>query len=340
MATARSSASSTRKSFAFDEGCLTPSLYRPFTRQWLYFSRDFNEVVSQMPRIFPSESAVNRVIQVSGKGVREPFSVSMACALIDLNFTPSGGAQCFPLYWYDGECQPEGDDPQGGLFTKASVAKGGLRDGITDEALAHFQAAYPDEAFTKDDLFYYVYGLLHSKDYRERFADNLSKQLPRIPAVKQAADFWAFVEAGRRLGDLHCDFDSAALYPVTFARGDTGLAPPADPVSFYRVEKMKHGGKRPNVDKSTVIYNANITVTGIPLEAYDYVVNGKSAIDWVMERQCVKTDKASGIVNDANRFAIETMNDPAYPLKLLQRVITVSLETMKIVRGLPKLEIE
>jgi predicted helicase len=213
------------------------------------------------------------------------------------------------------------------------------RDAITDKGLAHFQAAYPSDTITKDDLFHYVYGLLHSEDYHSRFADNLSKQLPRIPAVKKAADFWAFVEAGRKLGDLHCDFDSAEPFPITIAQGALSLAHIPDPVKFYRVEKMKFGGKRPKTDKTTVIYNANITMTGIPLEAYDYVVNGKPALEWVMERQCVKTDKASGIVNDANRYANETVGDPAYPLLLFQRVITVSLETMKIVRGLPNLEI-
>ena len=103
---------------------------------------------------------------------------------------------------------------------------------------------------------------------------------------------------------------------------------------------MKFGGKRPNQDKTTVHYNPRITMTGIPLEAYDYVVNGKPALEWVMERQAVTKDKASGIVNDANRYAIETMGDPAYPLKLFQRVITVSLETMKIVDSLPKLDLQ
>lgn len=112
-----------------------------------------------------------------------------------------------------------------------------------------------------------------------------------------------------------------------------------DPVKFYRVEKMRFAGKRPKLDKTVAHYNPNITITNIPLAAYDYVVNGKSALDWVMERQCVKTDKASGIVNDANDYANETVNDPAYPLQLFQRVITVSLETMQIVRKLPKLEI-
>jgi predicted helicase len=211
------------------------------------------------------------------------------------------------------------------------------RDAITDDGLAHFQAACPSETITKDDIFHYIYGLLHSEDYRARFADNLSKQLPRIPAVKQTANFWAFVEAGRQLGDLHCHYEQVEPYPVTIAQGDLRLANIPDPERFYRVEQMKFAGKRPNLDKSTVIYNANITMTGIPLAAYDYVVNGKPALEWIMERQCVKTDKASGIVNDANRYAIETVGDPTYPLLLFQRVITVSLETMKIVRALPPL---
>ena len=327
------------KAFTFDATCLTPSLYRPFTRQWLYYSRTFNEMVYQMPRIFPmGETAANRVIQIDAKYGGHGMIAIMSEKLPDLHC--NGDSQCFPRYLFDSKAETADDAAQGGLFAAAPAAPGGRRDAITDEGLAHFQAAYPGETIAKDDLFHYVYGLLHSEDYRARFADNLSKQLPRIPAVTQAADFWAFVEAGRRLGDLHCDFDSAEPFPVTIAEGDLRLANIPDPVAFYRVEKMKFGGKRPNLDKTVVHYNPRITITGIPLEAYDYVVNGKPALEWVMERQCVKTDKASGIVNDANRYAIETVGDPAYPLLLFQRVITVSLETMKIVRGLPKLEID
>ena len=143
-----------------------------------------------------------------------------------------------------------------------------------------------------------------------------------------------FSKAGRKLGDLHVNYETVEPYPVTFKEGDLRLADTSDPKSFYRVKKMKFASKQ---DKSTVIYNSNITMQNIPLEAYEYVVNAKSALAWVMERQCVKTDKASGIVNDANDYANETMNNPAYPLELFQRVITVSLETMKIVRSLPKL---
>jgi predicted helicase len=124
--------------------------------------------------------------------------------------------------------------------------------------------------------------------YRERYADNLTKQLPRIPLMKFAADFWAFVEAGRALSDLHVNYESAEPYHVTIKEGDLRLANIADPVSYFRVEKMKFAGKRGTTDKSTVIYNPRITITGIPLEAYNYVVNGKPALEWVMERNASK----------------------------------------------------
>lgn len=321
----------------FREDSLRTSLYRPFTRQWLYFDRFYNNCVYQMPAIFPDGLTTNRVICLSGVGHRGNFSALMAEETPSLNYADMDNNQCFPRYCYSTGIEAADDDRQTGLFEAPSSVSGERRDAITDEGLAHFQAAYPGEAITKDDLFHYVYGLLHSEDYRARYADNLSKQLPRVPTVKQAADFWAFVEAGRRLGDLHCNFDAAEPFPVTIAEGDLRLAHISDPERFYRVEKMKFGGRRPSQDKTTVIYNSNITITGIPEEAYDYVVNGKSALEWVMERQCVKIDKASGIINDANRYAIETAGDPAYPLLLFQRVITVSLETLKIVRGLPPL---
>jgi predicted helicase len=209
------------------------------------------------------------------------------------------------------------------------------RDGITDAGLLHFQAAYPAETITKEDLFYYVYGLLHSPDYRERYADNLAKELPRIPCVKTAAGFWAFSKAGRALAELHLNYETVPMYAGAKIDADGRKLADAD----YRVEKMKVPKVGKEKDLTRLIYNSSISVSGIPPEAYDYVVNGKPALDWVIERQCVKTDKDSGIVNDANDWAIETMHNPRYPLELFLRVITVSLETMKVVRALPALDI-
>lgn len=211
------------------------------------------------------------------------------------------------------------------------------KDAISPEALAHFRAAYPGENITSDDLFYYIYGILHSEDYRTRYANNLMKELPRIPRVATFADFKAFEEAGRKLADLHINFERVPEYTGVQIQEDR-----RDGFSYY-VRQMKYGkipGKTGNAakDKTKLVYNDFITVEGIPLAAQEYVVNKKSALDWVVERACVSVDKASGIVNDFNDYAAEK-NDPRYPLSLFLRVITVSLETMKIVKGLPALTI-
>ncbi|WP_234267608.1 DEAD/DEAH box helicase [Hydrogenophaga sp. NFH-34] len=323
----------------FEPQCLFRSLYRPFTRQWTYFNRQLNERVLQMPRIFPTDGIVNRTICLTGLGESAGFSCLMADSVSNFHFV--AGSQCFPLYLYDGLESEVDDAPpeQSALFgaddQSASTPAAKRRDAITAEGLAHFQSAYPGESISKEDLFYYVYGLLHSPDYRERFADNLGKELPRIPRVKTAADFWAFSKAGRKLADLHLNYETVETYPLTVDSGGKKLTD-AD----YRVEKMRYGkGKGKDKDLTTLHYNDRITLTGIPPEAYDYVVNGKPALDWVVERQGVKTDKDSGIVNDANDWAVETMGNPRYPMELFQRVVTVSLETMKVVRALPPLDI-
>ncbi len=314
----------------FDKNSVAKSVYRPYQKQWVYNDPMFIHRVGQMPQIFPDGSLKNRTIAVTGIGAKY-FSALIVNELPCLDMIEKG--QCFPLKLYE-----KMDGAEDGLFA-AGVPENGYRvkDGISDEGFAHFKVAYPNENITKDDLFYYIYGLLHSEDYRARYADNLSKQLPRIPCVKTTSDFWTFSNAGRALADLHVDYEAVEPYPVTYKEGSLFMddLKPAD----YRVEKMKFGGKGTAKDRTTVIYNHKITMMGIPLAAYDYVVNGKPALEWVMERQCVKTDKDSGIVNDANLYATETVGDPTYPLKLFQRVITVSLKTMKIVNALPKLDI-
>lgn len=318
---------------AFDPGRIVPSLYRPFSKHWLYFDRKLNEMVYQMPLLFPFSGVENRVIGVSASESRSGYSALMADVVPSLHATDMVGSQFFPLYIYDSDGSDADVDLNTSLFAapkKKKTAGPMRRDGITDVGLAHFQSAYPGETITKEDIFYYVYGILHSADYRERYADNLGKELPRIPRVKKADDFWAFSRAGRALGDLHIGFEQVGEYPAH-------IEGPAKPTgASYRVEKMKFGKGK---DKSVIHYNDFVTVRDIPLAAYEYVVNGKSAIEWVMERQSVTTDKASGIGKDANAWATETARAPRYPLSLLLRVITVGLETMKIVKSLPALEI-
>ena len=323
------------KVIKFSTDRVVTACYRPFTKAYFYFDRSCIWSAYQMPRIFPTAAAENLLLCVTGIGARTGFSVLMADALTNRHTMDTG--HCFPLYLYDEPVSADSDTPQSGLFdqhaTKPTTRK--RRDAITDTGLAHFTSAYSGEKIGKEDLFYYIYGLLHSPDYSERYADNLVKELPRIPRVKTAADFWAFSKAGRALADLHLNFETVPMYAG--AKLDTGNKKLSD--ADYLVEKMKvpkAGGKK---DLTRLVYNTHITATGIPPEAYDYVVNGKPALDWVIERQCMKTDKDSGIVNDANDWATETMHNPKYPLELFLRVITVSLETLKIVRSLPALDI-
>ena len=329
----------------FNKSYLRVSSYRPFQKQWLYSDVFFIDRFGLTDKLLPNTQHPNVFIQLSGLGARSGFSVLMNNSIASLDLIEKG--QCFPLYLYE---RTKDDtipfDGANDLFSEKTEAikESGFtrKDGISDGGLKHFQKAYPSESFNKEDIFYYIYGLLHSSEYRERYADNLSKELPRIPCVKAAKDFWHFSQAGRDLAELHVNYETVKPYPVKFDSGKRTIKQLKD--EDFRVTKMKRpkikvDGKSIN-DNSTINYNQAITLSGIPLEAYDYVVNGKAAIEWVMERQAVTTDKKSGIVNDANDWAIETMGNAKYPLELLQRVITVSLETMKIVNGLPALDID
>lgn len=332
---------------SFKPNAIVQGLYRPFTKQWLYFDRSFVNDMALVPRMFPCEEAKNRVIYLSGLGNGgKGFSAIITDSIPDLNMQHSGG-QGFPMYLYEpmGLKSGEASTPQNEMFgdearldesQRIATQQGEflVKHGVTSQAVRHFKDFYECESISKDDLFYYVYGILHSIDYNKRYADNLNKELPRIPAVKKFADFQAFSAAGRKLAELHINYETVEPYKVDIDGGALLLSQFTD--EDYRVTQMKFASK---ADKTRVVYNHRITMSGIPLEAYDYVVNGKPALEWVMERQAVTTHKDSGIVNDANLGATETMGDAAYPLKLFQRVITVSLETMKIVRSLPRLDI-
>ena len=284
-----------------------------------------------MPKIFP-ENCENLIIWATGVGATVPFSIWISGTICSIQQGPAA-VQHFPLYLYE-KADKNSTDHNDLFANQTTPDENGYtrKDGISDAGLAHFQAAYPGESISKEDLFYYIYGLLHSETYRQRYAANLSKELPRIPRVKSAKDFCAFSKAGRQLAQLHLNYETVKMHPATVEGGGKD--------EDYRVTKMKYAKKGREKELTTLIYNSKITISNIPLAAYEYVVNGKPALDWVVDRQCVKTDKKSGIVNDANDWAIDTMKNPRYPLELFLRVITVSLETMKIVKALPVLDIE
>ena len=311
----------------FTNEAFCKSHYRPFITSNLYFHVDLIARRYQLASIFPTKSSKNLVICSSGVGAKE-YSCLMVNHIPSLDFLEK--TQCFPR-WLPGDQGKTAEDELD--FGESSE----LPSGFSPQALPHFQAAYPGKPITEDDLFYYIYGILHSEDYRTRYANNLMKELPRIPRAATYEQFMAFVEAGQELAKVHVHFEDVKPYGgVTIEYTKSGQP-------SYRVKQMKWGkikGKTGNAakDKTTLIYNDWITVKNIPLEAQEYVVNKKSALDWVVERACVSIDKASGIVNDFNDYASE-MGSERYPLDLFLKIITVSLKTMRIVRALPKLEI-
>ncbi|MBJ9659122.1 DEAD/DEAH box helicase [Burkholderia gladioli] len=302
--------------------------YRPFSKAWLYYDPMFNHRYKE--RLFPSSKSSDLAICVIGVAERKGFSVLMTQGLADLHMLDTG--QFFPLRWYEKAGKVS---PQASLLGDETVSDQNgyvARDGVTDVALDAFRKHYTDPSIGKDSIFYYTYGVLHSEEYRELYTADLKKLLPRIP---MASDFRAFEEAGRKLAALHIGYETVDPWPVVEEAKPQG---DLNDDAYYRVEKMRFasaGGREK--DKSVIVYNSRITLREIPLEAYDYVVNSKSAIDWIVEQYKVDKDKDSGIPEDPNAWCREH-NDPTYILTLLKRVIRVSVETMGIVRSLPPLQ--
>ncbi len=328
------------RELAYQEAAARVGTYRPFVKQHVYFDRAMNDMVYQLPRMFPTSEHSNFGFYLTGLGATKDFSTLMTDTIPDLNFWGSEGGQFFSRYAY------EKVEDDGVLFDSADgVIVDGYRrvDNITDEALARFHAEY-GPAITKDDVFFYVYGLLHCPDYRTRFASDLKKMLPRIPLVANATPF---IEAGRALSEIHLGYESATPYPLDGLDHEGDARADASDAAYqqFRVEKMRFG--KPTAeqkqaglrdDRGTIVYNSHITLRGVPQEAYRYQLGSRSAIEWIMERYQVKVDKASQIRNDPNDWSREVGN-PRYILDLLARIITVSLETMAIVDNLPPLNI-
>jgi len=312
--------------FSENESEYRLSLYRPFIKQNTYFDDDLNQERYQLPRLFPEKNINNFLICVSGIGSTKPFTVLITNLIPCLDLVEK--SQCFPLYWYEKK-----DKIQGKLFERVEdeyIRHDTISDFILDQAKTRY-----GPRVTKEDIFYYVYGILHSPEYRKTFANDLKKMLPRLPLVEKPVDFWAFADAGRKLADLHLNYEDRPPPKEILINGKLIPRSPFPPGQLI-VNEMKFPTKN---QKDTIVYNSYLTISNIPAKAYEYVVNGKSAIEWVMERYAVTTHKESGIKNDPNDWAREHDN-PQYILDLLLSVISVSMKTVDIVAGLPKVEWE
>ena len=319
----------------FRDADIREAIYRPYTKQWVYFSRNLNEYVFRMHKLYPAKAVDNLAI-----GIKQRWSGEGQLALMTRNVADQqtdGGWQYFPLYLYD-ETQASGEMLVPATDIRGKTGGYKRRDAITDVILTTFREAYGPDV-SKEDIFYYVYGMLHSPEYRTRFAADLKKMLPRIPLTGEAKDFRAFSDAGRKLAELHLNYETVPSWPVEEVHDKL----PLDAAAVYKVQKMtfarptaeqKAAGAR--WDKTRIIYNSHVTITKIPIEAYEYVVNGKPAIEWILERYQVTRDKDSGIVNDPNDWCREH-DKPRYIIDLIGSVVRVSMETMAIVKGLPSL---
>lgn len=310
--------------YDFDESKLCIAMYRPYCKQILYNHIGIIDAMYQIPQMFPTTKHQNLVICIPSIGDNKEFSAYITNLIPDLHLNAT--SQCFPLYYYEKRTKERT------LFDNVAKDDYIRRDAITDFILQRTREQYGNRVI-KEDIFYYVYGFLHCENYRKTFANDLKKMLPRIPLVEKAEDFWAFSKAGRQLADLHLNYETIEPYNKCVV-----VYQPYEQIS-YRVQKMKFGGTSKQKDKTTIIYNNLITINNIPLKAYEYVVNGKSAIEWIMERYAVKTDIKTGITNDANDWCDE-VGDEKYIFNLLLRIINLSCQSVDIINSLPKVEFE
>lgn len=308
------------KEYFFENSKIQNSLYRPFCIQKLYFDRTIVNDIALAKKLFPTSKTQNLVICVSGVGVTKDFSTIITDLVPDLELI--GKSQCFPLYYYE-ETQRQAPS----LFDGEGQSDFVRKDGVSDFILKRARSQYGNMV-SKEDIFYYVYGFLHAPTYRTTFEADLKKMLPKLPLIEKTEDFWTFSKAGRKLAHLHLNYETVAPADGVTVKGAES--------SFFTVEKMRYPKKD---QKNTIYYNSKITIENIPDKAYEYIVNGKSAIDWIMERYQVTTHKESGIKNDPNNWA-EEVGNPRYILDLLLSVTRVSVETVDIVNALPALSFE
>ena len=339
-------------------------VYRPFTPHYTYFSSDLNEYTNQLPQLFPAPMHQNVCFVSKQPASPLPYSTLMTTRLPDLSLLgASSGVQVFALYTWEPLSPTSGSEPD--LFADLATTSGSQADGaatassldfskpigvqipvvldgyrrvdnITDATLALYREHYEDAGITKEDIFFYVYALLHHPEYRERYEDDLKKMLPHIP---RAAGFHTYASVGRELADLHVNYERVEQHPAVHE--EISLHAPEDPWELYRIgtRKMRFPKQgRRDTDYTRLEYNDYVTLTGIPEEAQGYSISGRSPLEWIIDRYHVKTDKASGIVNDPNDFLRE-QGRPDAVVDLIKRLVTVSMRTQELLETLPPLEI-
>ena len=349
-----------RKHHKFNADSIRSGIYRPFCAQSVYFAREMNDMIYQLPQFLPTAFHRNLTIAVEDDSRKELTSL-MTDLLPDLH--TMGTTQTFPLYTWEPLSPDSGSEPD--LFADLATASESSSDGaatassldfsrpigdqipvildgyrrvdnVTDATLASYREHYGDAGITKEDIFFYVYALLHHPEYRERYEDDLKKMLPHIP---RAAGFRTYASVGRELADLHVNYERVEPYPSV--QEEASLHAPADPWERYRIGERKMRfpklGRR-DKDFTRLEYNDYVTLTGIPAEAQGYSISGRSPLEWIIDRYHVKTDKASGIVNDPNDFLRE-QGRPDAVVDLIKRLVTVSMRTQELLATLPKLEI-
>lgn len=334
-----------KEHISYDDAEIVLASYRPFSKQYLYADSQLIEMPSYQLKLFPCRSTRNLEICVSGVGSHD-FSCLIADSIPCLDYV--GKTQCFPLYYYSSrevavkipQAPGQGSlfgGEQLGLFDEVVERRTEWvrHDAINDEALELFRSVYSDSGISKDDIFYYIYGVLHSPEYRDRFGNNLKKELPRIPLAR---DFHAFMTAGRELAKLHIGYEGLAPWSSITEEGDAQNPDRTTKMVWGKVRDPETGKKVP--DYSTLVVTDNLTLHGIPVEAQNYVVNGKSALAWLVKQYQVTESAKSGIVNDPNTYSTKGNGQPdkRYIVDLVKKVTTVSMETLRIVGSLPALD--
>ena len=304
-----------RKAVVYDPDKIWETQYRPFVKQHCYVEYVLVNSKYQMDRIFPAADSTNRAIFVPGISSTKPFSVLVADSMPDLHFVAFG--QCFPRYRYRQPANAQRALP-GHEQNLERV------DNISDKALRTFRVRYEDNTITKDEIFDYIYGVLHAPAYRKSFSNDLSKELPRIPF---APDFRIFAAAGHELARVHLGYETCEEYPL-----ELHCDRPGEP----RPEQFRIGSKKMrwrDAEKTELAVNEHIRLRGIPAAAHQYEVNGRTPIEWFIDRYRIKKDRRSGIVNDPNGW----FEDPRELVSAFRRIVQVSVETVRIVAELPSL---